>query len=155
MAEADTVCPLPGAITQLEPYSSGDLTLTLWSLSCSHCCLWRGQLPTNFGLLAAFVSGQTELLIWCLQLCGPAHSHRLRWPGLPSRWTQTLEQSAGFTASVRQPTFTLWPSLMTFKFNVLVADVGLHAPSVRMFEVRMPWRLKDMAYFPSRYLSAW
>ena len=37
---------------------------------------------------------------WCFHLCGPAHSHRLWWPGLPSRWTLTLEQSAGFTVTV-------------------------------------------------------
>jgi len=30
-----------------------------------------------------------------------SHTHRLWWPGLPSRWTQTLEQPAGFTASVQ------------------------------------------------------
>jgi len=38
---------------------------------------------------------------YCVHLCGPTHSHRLWWPGLSSRWTQTLEQPAGFTASVR------------------------------------------------------
>jgi len=66
---------------------------------CSHTSRWMVQHLATC-LMTASLSQMSALFISCFHLCGPAHSQRLWWLGLPSRWTQTLEQSAGFTASV-------------------------------------------------------
>ena len=73
-----------------------------FSWLCSYTSRWMVQYLATCPMPACLRCWPPSAsFIWWRHLCGPSHSHRLRWPGLPSRWTQTLEQSAGFTASVR------------------------------------------------------
>ena len=73
----------------------GDVSSLSWL--CSYTSRWMVQHLATCPMTACLRCWPPSAsLIWCLHLCGPAHSHRLRWPGLPSRWTQTPEQSAGF-----------------------------------------------------------